>query len=263
MWDTLIISPFTNILLLIYGLLGHNFAIAILVFTVIIRLVTYPLTAQQQKSARAMQDLQPRIKELQKKYAKDKDKQNQEMMTLYKEAGVNPLGGCLPLLLQFPILIGLYQVIMLVMAVNPLQMLNLTKHLQGPLTLGISNLLHTPVASFVPLNDRFLWLSLGQADPFYLLPIVVVATTYWQQKIMTPPSTDAQSQAMNQQMAIMMPLMFGYFVMISPSGLGLYWLISNVIGIVQYWMVGKPQTAAATSTTAIVPVKKKKSAEKD
>src|SRR5512136_3399066 len=156
MWDTLIINPFTNLLLLIYYLLGRNFAIAIIVFTVLVRAITYPLTIQQQKSAKAMQELQPKMQELQKKYAKDKEKLQQEQMQLYKEAGVNPLGGCLPLLLQFPVFIGLYQVIMLVMAVNPLQLLNLAKHLQGPLSLGISNLLHTPVASFVPLNDRFL-----------------------------------------------------------------------------------------------------------
>ena len=131
MWDALIINPFTNVLLLIYDLLGHNFAIAILVFTVVIRAITYPLTIQQQKSAKAMQELQPKLKELQKKYAKDKEKLNQETMKLYKEAGVNPLGGCLPLCCNFPIFIGLYQVIMLVMAVNPLQMLNLSKHIKS------------------------------------------------------------------------------------------------------------------------------------
>jgi YidC/Oxa1 family membrane protein insertase len=275
MWNTLVISPFTNILLLVYGLLGHNFAIAILVFTVVIRAITYPLTVQQQKSAKAMQVLQPKMQELQKKYAKDKEALNRETMKLYQEAGVNPLSGCLPLLLQFPIFIGLYQVILLVMAVNPLQLLDLGKHLQGPLSQLVSSILNTSLASFIPLNDRFLWLNLGQADPLYVLPIVVVITTYWQQKMMTPPSADSQSQAMNRQMAIMMPLMFGYFVMISPSGLGLYWLISNVIGIVQYWLVGRPQTAPAAATPgaaskaitpppkAVTPTKRKKSAAKN
>src|SRR5512136_1899588 len=133
MWDALIINPFTNLLLLIYYLLGRNFAIAIIVFTVVIRLITYPLTIQQQKSAKAMQVLQPQIQALQKKYAKDKEKLNQETMKLYQEAGINPLGGCLPLLLQFPIFIGLYQVILLVMAVNPLQMLNLSKQIYSSL----------------------------------------------------------------------------------------------------------------------------------
>jgi YidC/Oxa1 family membrane protein insertase len=245
LWDTIIIQPFTNVLLLIYSLLGHNFAIAIIVFTILIRLITYPLTIQQQKSAKAMQVLQPQLQALQKKYAKDKEALNKETMKLYQEAGINPLGGCLPLLLQFPIFIGLYQVIMLVMAVNPLQMLNLSSKLY-PFLPGLVALL--------PLNNRFLWLDLGQPDLFYILPILNVVTTYWQQKVMTPPSADPQSAAMNNQMALMMPLMIGYFVMISPSGLGLYWLISNLIGIAQYWTVGKPQAAAATPTP---PAKKK------
>ena len=245
LWDEIIIKPFANVLLLTYDALGHNFAIAILVFTVVIRLITYPLTIQQQKSARAMQDLQPQLEALKKKYAKDKEKLNQETMKLYKEAGINPLGGCLPLLLQFPVFIGLYQVILLVMAVNPLQMLNLSKQIYSFLP-GLTPLL--------PLNERFLWLNLGQPDLFYILPILVVVTTYWQQKLMTPPSTDSQSQAMNKQMAIMMPVMFGYFVMISPSGLGLYWLVSNIIGVVQYWLVGRPQAAARTPASPAKPL---------
>ncbi len=251
MWDALILNPFTNVLLLIYSFLGHNFAIAIIVFTILIRLITYPLTIQQQKSAKAMQELQPKLQALQKKYAKDKDKLNQETMALYKEAGVNPLGGCLPLLLQFPIFIGLYQVIMLVMAVNPLQMLNLSKHLYS--IPGLVTLL--------PLNSRFLWLDLGSPDLFYILPILVIVTTYFQQKVMTPPSPDPQSQAMNQQMALMMPLMFGYFVMVSPSGLGLYWLVSNLIGIAQYWAI-RPQPVAVPATVP-APTGKKKTAVKD
>jgi len=245
-WDAIIINPFTNILLLIYSVVGHNFAAAILIFTILTRLAMYPLTMQQQKSTKAMQDLQPKVQELQKKYAKDKERLNQEMMKLYKEAGVNPLGGCLPMLLQFPIFIGLYQVILLVMAVNPLQLLNLSKHLYPFLP---------QLVPLLPLNHRFLWLDLGQPDVFYILPILVVVTTYWQQKIMTPPSTDPQSQAMNQQMAIMMPLMFGYFVTISPSGLGLYWLISNLIGVAQYWLIGRPKPG--TARTPAPPVKTK------
>jgi YidC/Oxa1 family membrane protein insertase len=246
LWDTIIIQPFANILLLIYSFLGHNFAIAIVIFTVLIRLITYPLTIQQQRSAKAMQQLQPQLQALQKKYAKDKEKLTQEQMALYKEAGVNPLGGCLPLLLQFPIFIGLYQVILLVMAVNPLQMLNLSKQIYSFLP---------GLAALLPLNPRFLWLDMGRPDLFYILPILVVITTYWQQKVMTPPSADPQSQAMNKQMGLMMPLMFGYFVLVSPSGLGLYWLISNLIGVAQYWMVGKPEIKTTAMTTSGVPAK--------
>ena len=253
MWDTLIINPFTNVLLLIYDLLGHDFAIAIIVFTVLVRLITYPLTVQQQKSTKAMQQMQPQLQALQKKHAKDKEALNKETMKLYQEAGINPLGGCLPMLLQFPVFIGLYQVIMLVMAIGPLQLFNLSKHLYSFLP---------QLAPLLPLNNRFLWLDLGQPDLFYILPVLVVVTTWWQQKVMTPPSADPQSQAMNKQMALMMPLMFGYFVMISPSGLGLYWLISNLIGVAQYWMVGRSQTPATAPALLPATTKKKSTGKK-
>jgi len=252
-WDTLIINPFTNVLLLIYDLLGHDFAIAIIVFTVLVRLITYPLTVQQQKSTKAMQQMQPQLQALQKKHAKDKEALNKETMKLYQEAGINPLGGCLPMLLQFPVFIGLYQVIMLVMAIGPLQLFNLSKHLYSFLP---------QLAPLLPLNNRFLWLDLGQPDLFYILPVLVVVTTWWQQKVMTPPSADPQSQAMNKQMALMMPLMFGYFVMISPSGLGLYWLISNLIGVAQYWMVGRSQTPATAPALLPATTKKKSTGKK-
>ncbi len=253
MWDALVITPFTNILLLIYGLLGHDFTIAITVFTVLVRLITYPLTIQQQKSAKAMQELQPKIKELQKKYAKDQQRLQQEQWKLMQEAGVNPFGGCLPLLLQFPIFIGLYQVILYVLALSPMQMIELARHLQGPLSQWVSSVLNTSLSSLIPLNHRFLWLDLGQPDPFFILPIVVGVTTYLQQKVMTPPSADPQAQSMNRMMTLYMPVFLGWIVTTVPSGLGLYWLISNVIGIAQYWLVGKPQpttTAAQTLPSA-------------
>jgi YidC/Oxa1 family membrane protein insertase len=236
----------------VYGLLGHDFVIAITVFTVLFRLATFPLTAQQQRSAKAMQELQPKIEELKKKYAKDPQRMQQEQWKMMQEAGANPLGGCLPLILQMVVFIGLYQVIILVLAVNPLQMLNLAKHLQGPLSQGVASLLGTPLSSLVPLNHRFLWLDLGQPDPTFLLVIVVVATTYWQQKIMTPPSADPQTKSMNQMMTLYMPLMFGMFVMNAPSGLGIYWLISNLIGVAQYKLIGpmSPATAKAKPATS-------------
>ena len=244
MWDSLIITPFTNFLLLIYALLGHDFVIALLVFTIFFRLITFPLTAQQQKSAKAMQELQPRLQELQKKYGKDRQRFQEEQLKLMREAGVNPFGGCLPLIIQMVIFIGLYNVITLVLAVNPLQMLNLAKQLQSSLWRGVWDLLNISLSSLIPLNHRFLWLDLGQPDPTFLLAIVVVITTYLQQKLMTPPSADPQSQSMNQMMTLYMPIMFGIFVMSAPSGLGLYWLISNLVGIAQYRLIGPPQPAA-------------------
>lgn len=247
MWDVVILQPFINALLLIYNYLGHDFTIAIVVFTVVLRFVLYPLTISQQKQAKAMQVLQPQLQELQKKYGKDREKMAQAQMELYKQAGINPLGGCLPLLLQFPIMIGMYQAIIRVMAVNPLQLLDLSKHLY-PFLPQLSTLL--------PLNNRLdigplRWLDLGQPDPYYILPILVVITTYLQQKIMTPPSAgDDQSAAINKQMMYMMPLMFGYFTAQWASGLGIYFVVSNLIGMAQYWLVGRSVTPLALAPAA-------------
>jgi YidC/Oxa1 family membrane protein insertase len=257
MWDTLIINPFTNVLLLIYYLLGRNFAIAIIVFTILVRAITYPLTIQQQKSAKAMQELQPKLQELQKKYAKDKEKLQQEQMQLYKEAGVNPLGGVCHSCCSFRSLSGCTRSSCSSWR-QPTADARPVKHIYPLLPqLGLPQL-----GLLMPLNNQFLWLNLGEPDLFYILPILVVVTTYWQQKVMTPPSTDAQSQAMNKQMALMMPLMFGYFVMVSPSGLGLYWLVSNLIGVAQYWLVGKPQVPATATPTSLIKKKPELSAKK-
>ena len=110
-WNTLIIDPMVNGLLFLYDVLFNNFTLSLAVFTLLIRALTLPLTLQQQRSTKKMQDLQQTDawKKMQEKYAKDREKLGQETMKMYQQAGVNPLGGCLPTLVQFPILIGLYQ----------------------------------------------------------------------------------------------------------------------------------------------------------
>jgi YidC/Oxa1 family membrane protein insertase len=230
-WNPLILDPMVNGLLLLYGLLGRNFTLAITVFTILIRLLTLPLTWQQQKSSKVMQDLQKskEWQDLQKKYAKDKQGLSQAQMKLYQEKGINPLAGCLPTLIQLPILIGLYQAITRVMATTPLQLFDLSLHVYPFLP---------NAAALVPIGNLFLWLNLGQPDPFYILPVLVTATTWLQQKLITPPSADAQSQQMTQSMAITMPLMFGFFSLSFPSGLSIYFIVSNLIGIAQYGMMG-------------------------
>src|SRR3990172_759993 len=110
-WDSLIITPFINVLLFIYNLIGQNFGIAIILFTLLIRLVTHPLMVKQIKGAQGMQDLQKNEKwiKAQEKYKGDKEKLAQEQMALYKELGINPFASCLPTLIQLPIIFGLYQ----------------------------------------------------------------------------------------------------------------------------------------------------------
>ncbi|HEY5731485.1 MAG TPA: YidC/Oxa1 family membrane protein insertase [Anaerolineales bacterium] len=236
MWD-LFVSIFINVLLWIYNLLGsgpHMFGVAIILFTILIRIVTWPLNAQQMKGAKAMQDLQndKDWQAIQKKYAKDKEKLAQEQMRVYREKGINPFGSCLPTLVQFPILIGLYQSIIRSLAATPLDLLKLSQSI-NPDFLDVTNL--------IPLNSNFLWMNLGQPEPFYILAIVVAATTYIQSKLTLPPSTNPndQSAAMGQSMTITMPLMLGYFALTFPSGLAVYFITSNVLGIIQYAAQGR------------------------
>jgi YidC/Oxa1 family membrane protein insertase len=228
-WNLLILNPMLNSLLFLYQLLFNNFTLTILVFTVLIRLITYPLTYQQQKSTRKLAELQQSDawKKMQEKYGKDKEKMAQEQMKLYQEAGVNPFGSCLPTLIQFPVLIGLYQAINLAMAASPVQLLDLSTHIYGFLP---------NAAHLVPLQNSFLWLNLGIPDPFYVLPLIVVATTWLQSRVMTPPNAtgDPQAAQMSQSMAITMPLMIGWMSLQFPSGLSIYWVVSNAVSVVQY-----------------------------
>jgi YidC/Oxa1 family membrane protein insertase len=233
MWD-LFVSIFINVLLWIYNVIGQNFGIAIILFTILIRIVTWPLNAQQMKGAKAMQDLQndKEWQAIQKKYAKDREKLAQEQMRLYREKGINPFGSCLPTLIQLPILIGLYQSIIRALAATPLDLLRLSQSI-NPGFLDVANL--------IPLNSKFLWMNLGQPEPYYILAIIVAATTYIQSKLTLPPATNPndQSAAMGQSMAITMPLMLGWFALTFPSGLSVYFITSNLLGIIQYAAQGK------------------------
>lgn len=240
MWD-LILNPFVTIITLLYSLLANNAILAIVVFTVLIRLLMYPLTAQQQRSSVAMQAIQPEMKKIQEKYKNDREKLAQEQMKLYKEYGVNPLGGCLPLLIQFPIWIGLYQAINHALAATPLQLIDLSGRFLIP---GLDHL--------VPLNNIFLGIDLTQPptiNPTYAmaLPVLVLVTSWLQSKLMMPATPQNankdgkpdQAQAMTQSMTTVMPLMMGFFSLSFSVGLSIYFVVSNVITIVQYSMMGK------------------------
>ncbi len=239
MWDTYLIIPMTNVLLFIYDIIGHNFGIAIILFTILIRAITWPLTAQQLKGTQGMQELQ-KDKEwlgIQKKYKNDKEKLASEQMRIYKERGINPFGSCLPTIIQFPIIIGLYRAIITSLAATPLSLLNLSRNLYSFLD----------VAQIIPLNSQFLWMDLGRPESidifgfaFPSLAVIVVITSYMQSKLMTPPSNPGdQSAAMGNMMAIYMPFLMGYFAMTFASGLALYFITSNLLGIAQYAMMGK------------------------
>jgi YidC/Oxa1 family membrane protein insertase len=216
-----------NSLVGISGYLGGSFGLAIIVLTVIVRSCLLPLTMRQLRSSRAMQQLQPRIAELQKKYAKDKQKLAQEQMRMYKESGVSPAGCAVPMLIQFPIWIALYQSIIKALGVIPEELLGLSRYLWS-----------WPILySTLPLNSHFLWFDLVYPN----IPIaVLVGVTMWlSQKMVTPAVTDPQQKAQSQMMLWMMPLLFGFIAMNLPSGLALYWIVSNVFSMaVQYFVIG-------------------------
>src|SRR6186997_803528 len=241
MWN-IFISAFTTVLLWIYNVLGQGpnmFGIAIILFTILIRLVTWPLNAQQMKGASAMQNLQndKDWQEIQKKYAKDKEKLASEQMRVYREKGINPFSSCLPTLIQFPIIIALYQSIIRALASTPLDLLKLSRSISLP-----------NVSDLIPLNSKFLWMDLGRPEAVTILgfaiptlALVVAITTYIQAKLTMPASATPgdQSAAMSGMMSIYMPLLLGYFAITCASGLSVYFITSNVLGIVQYAMQGK------------------------
>lgn len=228
-FNTFVMQPMLNVLLLLYSFLGGQFWLAIIIFTIVVRLLMTPLTLPQQRSAKKMQELQPRLKELQAKYGKDRERMAQEQMKLYKEAGANPLGGCLPMLVQFPIWIGLYQSIIHALGHQPLQLLGLSQYLYG--------FVQPLIWPKVPLNRFFLGMDLSLTPgaigaAAYALPILVAFTMWLQSKMTMTPAADPQSASMNQTMTTMMPLMFGFFSLQFAAGLSLYFLVSNVISIV-------------------------------
>jgi len=218
-----------NTLIVLSHYLLDNFGLTIIVLTIIIRGVMYPLTAKQLHATRAVQTLQPKLAEIQKKYAKDRQKLTQEQMKLYKESGISPTGCMIPMLIQMPIWIALYQSIIRVLAVSPEDFLGLSRYLYS----------WPQVYTLLPLGDKFLWLNLAVPDRYLLLPILVGGTMWLQQKMMMTKSTDPKQRQQAQLMLWMMPLMFAFLTLQFPSGLALYWVTSNVISIVmQYFITG-------------------------
>lgn len=247
MWS-FIINPFITALTLFYSVTG-NIVLSIVVFTVVTRMLLYPLTIQQQRSMRRQQAMQPKIKELQEKYKNDREKLAQEQMKLMQEEGVNPFGGCLLMFIQLPIFLGLYQAIIYALAATPVQLLDMSGRLLLP-----------GLATQIPLNSSWLGMDLtltpGQ-NPMYAmaLPLLVVVTT-WAQTQLTMAGTGInkkddkdkkkskddkpdQAQAIQQQMKIMMPLMFGFFSLNFSVGISIYFITSNLIGAFQFGVLGR------------------------
>lgn len=198
-----------------------NYGLAIIVLTILVRICTAPLMAKQMRSAEKMRALQPRMKDLQERYKDDRQKQSEETMKLYRAEGVNPLGGCLPLLLQFPVLIGLFYALRSSIALR-----------HAPFALWITDL-SQPATLFVMPGIDF---------PIRVLPLIMGASMFVQQK-MTPTTGMDPTQA--KMMQVMMPMMMLFISYTFPSGLVLYWTVSNLLGIGhQYWIRSHTQPAS-------------------
>lgn len=231
MWDTFMLNPMINALLMLYDLLGNNFVLAITVFTILIRLITLPLNLRQQRSSMKMQEIQPQIQAIQKKYRDNPQKMQEE----FTKIGYNPadtLMGCLPLLIQMPILIGLYQAIINVLGSTPQALFSLTQRVYSFIDL----------TALLPVENKFFWLNMAQPDPLLILPLLVFVTMFVQQKLLTPQmkpgdNKDNPMASMTQSMTYTMPIMFGFISLSFPAGLSIYFVLSNVIGIAQgYYM---------------------------
>ncbi|MCI0469366.1 MAG: membrane protein insertase YidC, partial [Nitrospirae bacterium] len=187
-----------------------NYGAAIILLTIITRIPFIPLVNKGQKSMKKLQDIQPKMAEIREKYKSDPQRVQKEMMELYKKHKVNPVGGCLPMLLQIPVFFALYKVLLIAI------------ELRG--------------APFM------LWITdLSMKDPYYILPIVMGATMVIQQK-MTPSTMDPNQQ----KMMMLMPVIFTFMCLSFPSGLVLYWLVNNIFGIIQQFYANaklKKQTA--------------------
>ncbi|MBI5518676.1 MAG: membrane protein insertase YidC [Desulfovibrio sp.] len=205
-WFHLIAVPLLKVLNWFYKFV-HNYGVAIILLTVLIKLIFWPLSQKSYKSMEQMKKIQPMIQKLREKYADDKERMNQEIMGLYKTYKVNPAGGCLPMIVQIPVFFGLYKAL-----------------------LGSIELRHAAFIPNVPFTD-LVWLAdLSAKDPYYVTPLIMGATMFIQQK-MTPTGGDP----MQAKIMLLMPVVFTFLFLQFPSGLVVYWLVNNVLSIAQQW----------------------------
>ncbi|MBU1228673.1 MAG: membrane protein insertase YidC [Proteobacteria bacterium] len=205
-WFHLIAVPLLKVLNWFYQYV-HNYGVAVILLTVLIKLIFWPLSQKSYKSMEQMKRLQPMLAKLREKYVDDKERMNSEIMQLYKTYKVNPAGGCLPMVVQIPVFFGLYKAL-----------------------LGSIELRHAAFISHVPFTD-LVWLAdLSVKDPYYVTPLIMGATMFIQQK-MTPSGGDP-TQA---KIMLLMPVVFTFMFLNFPAGLVVYWLVNNVLSIAQQW----------------------------
>ncbi|GAH46278.1 unnamed protein product, partial [marine sediment metagenome] len=267
MWSSLI-TLVTKLLTVLYGF-THNYGVAIILLTIIIRLILYPLMQKQMVSMREMQKIQPLMKAVQEKYKNDKERLNKELMALYKEHKVNPMGGCLPLLIQMPILILLFQTLRVFKYHIPnteiinggfLWIANQVEILKDGLPVIVGGL--AAPEQLIGLGDGIFGI-----EHIGILPFLVGGSMYIQQKMTSTGGTAAgkdggSGQQTQKMMTIMMPLMIGFMSFSLPSGLTLYWFTSTLLGIGQQYLINKKAPVIAETPKEIVSGKKEKPIDK-
>jgi len=252
-WQSLVVWPLANGLIWLNDIfidmgIPHNWGFAIIAFTLIIKALTFPLTWTQIRGMEAQKKIQPKLQELQKKYGKDKEKMAQEQMKLYREAGVNPLSGCLPLVVQMPVLFGLYSALIALGA-----------------ALQDATFYWIPDLGFPKYTAGMSWIPESYNDGDYvtlvsylILPILLVVSQFIMQKWMTPtpaaPSAPAEGQpdmsGITKQMGLIMTFMFGFFTLQVPAGLTLYWVTSNLLQMLQQWLITSNKLTLSTAAPA-------------
>lgn len=214
-----LLNPMINLLVILNNVLFNSFGLAIIAFTILIRLATFPLTLRQLHATKSLQSLQPKIQEINKKYSDPKRRQ-EEMMKIYRETGANPLTGCLgPMLLQFPILIALYNAVRIALPNSPEALEKLAGHVYD----------WSFLQSALPLEEHFIGFDLR--EPNIIFVILVGVTTWAQSKTTVIVSTDERARAQQQMMTIMLPIMFAFFALQFPSGVSLYWVVNSLVGV--------------------------------
>ncbi|WHH57251.1 YidC/Oxa1 family membrane protein insertase [Petroclostridium sp. X23] len=242
----LITGPLGSVLSFIYSF-TNSYGFAIVLFTIFIKLILLPLAIKQQKSMAEMQKIQPLLTDIQKKYKNDKEKLQVETMKIYQEHKVNPAGSCLPLLIQLPIIFGLYRVIY-----QPLTyILKMSKEEIAKIAAELSINVRDEIKiaeQMKNINLEFLGLNLAQTPQFnapsviWIIPVLAALTTYLSSKLTstaTSGSQNAQAAQMTSSMMTIFPFMTGFICFSLPAGVGLYWVISNLIQMLQQVALNK------------------------
>ena len=245
MWSSLS-DLVAKLITLLYGI-THNYGLAIILLTIIIRIVLYPLMQKQMVSMREMQKIQPLMKSLQDKYKNDKERLNKELMSLYKEHRVNPMSGCLPLLIQMPILILLFQTL------RKFKYLDAAGNISGGFLWIASrveimvNDVPTIVAGLAA-PEQLINLGNGIFGLKYIgiMPFLVAGSMWYQQKMTTAHAgaSGGSAEQTQKMMSITMPLLIGFMSFSLPSGLTLYWLVSTLLGIGQQYLINRKMPTA-------------------